>query len=125
MKKYELQQWLPVLLSLVIFMSCNRKNYPANTASDNSGNYRGISNLNSSNYIPAPVIEIPDQLARINKEGEMYYDDANGYRYWRSGDGKYYLDNKYAAPSRPSKKLSKKKSKKLHRQNNNGDYSSQ
>jgi hypothetical protein len=125
MKKYKLHQWLPLLLSLVICISCNKRNYPGTNISEGNGKYEDNKNIQAGNNTPAPVIEIPDQSARINKEGEMYYDDPNGYRYWRSADGKYYLDNKYATTSGTAKKPSKKKLKKLHRQNNNGNYSNQ
>jgi hypothetical protein len=46
-------------------------------------------------YRPPAVIIISDNLARTNRNGEMYYDNEYGYRYWRFCDGKYYLDSKY------------------------------
>jgi hypothetical protein len=52
--------------------------------------------MNRNNgYIPPSVIYISDNLARINRNGEMYYDNEYGYRYWKFCDGKYYLDAKY------------------------------
>src|SRR4051812_1620225 len=95
MKKLKLHQWLlfPVL-PLVIFTACSKKNYPASNSVENAEKYEG-KNAVAANYTPPQVILIPDQVAHINKEGEMYYDDDYGYRYWRSADGKYYLDSKY------------------------------
>jgi hypothetical protein len=46
-------------------------------------------------YRPPMVIVISDDRARTNRNGEMYYDNEYGYRYWRYCDGKYYLDSKY------------------------------
>ena len=41
-----------------------------------------------------------------------------GYRYWRSGDGKYYLDSKYATGASPQKQLNNKKAKRLLKRQN-------
>jgi hypothetical protein len=57
------------------------------------------------------VINISDELAKSNKEGEMYYDNEYGYRYWRFNDGKYYLDAKYGSGAKPDKKTVKKLNK--------------
>jgi hypothetical protein len=48
-------------------------------------------------YVPPYFIFILDEAAKANKEGEMYFDNEYGFRYWRYFDGKYYLDTKYAS----------------------------
>jgi hypothetical protein len=68
------------------------------------------------------VISIADALAKSNKEGEMFYDNEYGYRYWRFCDGKYYLDAKYESGARPDKKIAKKNTKKHRRKNTEDDY---
>ncbi len=108
MNKYKLHQWLPLLLLLVIQLtSCSRKNLPGT----NAGMQEQYQNEVSGNTVtlPVAVISIPDELSKANKEGEMYYDNAAGYRYWRFCDGRYYLDTKYEYGSKPYKKTSKKK----------------
>ena len=111
MKKYKLHQWLPLLFALVFFTACNQKEYPGNS-SDSVDKYESAKPAAGA-YTPPPVISIPDDLAKANKEGEMYYDNEYGYRYWRLSDGKYYLDAKYNnAGVKPAKKLVKKKHKK-------------
>jgi hypothetical protein len=50
-----------------------------------------------SGYVPPYFVFILDEAAKTNREGEMYFDNEYGYRYWRYFDGKYYLDAKYAS----------------------------
>jgi len=109
MKSFKLHQWLPLLFALVIFTACSKKNFPGNNNSEKQENYENQAN---SNYTPPPVISISDELAKSNKEGEMYYDNEYGYRYWRFCDGKYYLDSKYEYGAKPGKKIAKKQNKK-------------
>jgi len=110
MKKYKLHQWIPLLFTLVFFTACSKKNYPGNTG-DAPNNYEDAKTI-TDKYIPPPVIIISDDLAKSNKEGEMYFDNEYGYRYWRLSDGKYYLDAKYSSGAKPGKKLVKKHHKK-------------
>ena len=122
MKSFKLHQWLPLLFALVIFTACSKKNFPGNTNSEKQDNYENQAN---SNYTPPPVISISDELAKSNKEGEMYYDNEYGYRYWRFCDGKYYLDSKYESGAKPGKKTAKKQNKKQHKKSNETDYASE
>ncbi|MBL0146699.1 MAG: hypothetical protein IPP48_14155 [Chitinophagaceae bacterium] len=46
-------------------------------------------------YNPPQVINVPSEKAKTNSEGELYYDNEYGYRYWKNGNGQYYLDAKY------------------------------
>ena len=111
MKKYKLHQWLVLLITLVIFAGCSQKNFSSNSASDNEGKYKYENVKTADNtYTHPTVINIPDELAKSNNEGEMFYDNEFGYRYWKSGDGKYYLDAKYESGAKPNKKKTKKQS---------------
>lgn len=115
MNKYKLHQWLTLLLALVIFAGCSKKNFPSNNAADNEALSQNEKKA-IDEYIPPPVIYITDELAKSNKEGEMYYDNEYGYRYWKFCDGKYYLDAKYESGAKPDKKLAKKSTKKQNKQ---------
>lgn len=123
MQKIKLQQWLLAGSVLLVFASCSRNNYPQRQPRNDRQEdmYPGTEAMppgqakkvygeqsarvfapgqrkkmrRSGNYRPAPVIIISDHQARSNRNGELYYDDAYGYRYWRNCDGKYYLDSKY------------------------------
>jgi hypothetical protein len=72
-------------------------------------------------YRPPMVIIISDGLARTNRNGEMYYDNDYGYRYWRYCDGKYYLDSKYEMDDSGSGRSSSKKYKKGKNKKEDGD----
>ncbi len=48
-----------------------------------------------TDYTPPAVITVPNEKAKTNDEGELYYDNEYGYRYWKNSDGKFYLDEKY------------------------------
>lgn len=107
MTKHKLHQWLFLLTALIIFASCSQKNFPGNnTVSDDK-----YGTATTAAYVPEPVITIADEKAKINKEGEMYYDNEYGYRYWRMADGKYYLDAKYESGAKPDKKMARKNAK--------------
>lgn len=110
MKKYKLHQWLPLLFTLVLFTACNKKGYPVNST-DAQDKYEHTKAV-TDGYTPPAVISISDDLAKANKDGEMYYDNEYGYRYWRLSDGKYYLDAKYNSGAKPTKKTLKKQRKK-------------
>jgi|GEM_PF-6467118 len=128
MKKYILHQWLPLLIALVIFTGCSKKNYPSNNNTNTESQYDNTKAPNND-YTPPQVVSVSDDQAKTNKDGEMYYDNELGYRYWRFCDGKYYLDAKYESGASPNKKLAKKKTKnkaiKERNQNNPEDFINQ
>ncbi len=119
MKRSKLYQWLPMLFTLVIFIACSKKNFPGNNTPDSKDRY--LNAAGNGGYTPAAVLSISDELAKSNKEGEMYYDNEYGYRYWRFCDGKYYLDSKYESGARPGKKMAKKR----HNKSKEADYANE
>ena len=123
MNKHKLHQWLTLLIALVIFAGCSKKNFPDNAASDED-KYE-IAKPADNDYSPPLVINISDELAKSNKEGEMYYDNEYGYRYWKFCDGKYYLDTKYETGAKPDKKITKKQNKKRSGKNEDDGYVNQ
>ena len=125
MKKFNLHQWLPLLTALVIFAGCSKKSYPAKNDSDASDKYENTAPANDNVYSPPPVVSITDDQAKSNKDGEMYYDNELGYRYWKFCDGKYYLDTKYESGGAPNKKIAKKQSKKERKKSKKEDYASE
>jgi hypothetical protein len=72
-------------------------------------------------YRPPMVIVISDDRARTDRNGEMYYDNEYGYRYWRYCDGKYYLDSKYEMNDDNDYRSRGKKYKKGNRKRDNDD----
>jgi hypothetical protein len=110
MKKHKLHQRLSLFLALMMFLSCSQKNFPVNDTV--SAEQYHSSPAAKTAYVPEPVITLPDEKAQMNKEGEMYYDNAYGYRYWRMADGRYYLDSKYESGAKPDKKIARKNLKK-------------
>ena len=115
MKKIKLHQWLSLVLFMAVLTSCSKKSYPSENAADvEEQQYESSKNASADDYTPPQVITIPDERARSNKEGELYYDNEYGYRYWRYCDGKYYLDAKYENAKAAGKKLSRKKHKQQH-----------
>jgi hypothetical protein len=119
MKSFKLHQWLSLLCALTIFTACSKKNFPGNNSSAIPDKYENGAN---NDYTPPPVISIPDELAKANKEGEIYYDNEYGYRYWRFNDGKYYLDTKYGSGAKPGKKITKKQNRKQHKKVKEDSY---
>ena len=71
MKKYNFYQLFALLLVLLFFEACSKKNFPANSNADPEAKYEST----TSSYIPPLVISIDEELSKINKDGEMYYDD--------------------------------------------------
>jgi hypothetical protein len=124
MKKYQLSTWIALFMLATLAMSCSRKNYPANDLTDTETQYEN-SKKSAENYTPPPVIAITDDKAKTNKDGELYFDDDHGYRYWRNCDGKYYLDSKYERGVVPKKKYSKKSNKKQPKESPEEDYAGQ
>jgi hypothetical protein len=92
-------------------VSCSKKNFPNNSNAD-IDLLSQHTKLTVDDYTPPLVIVIADDLAKSNKEGEMYYDNEFGYRYWRNSDGKYYLDSKYERGVSPKKQNITKKIRK-------------
>ncbi|MGC4103858.1 hypothetical protein [Ferruginibacter sp.] len=115
MKKCKLHQWLTLLLASALIISCNKKNYPVDNTRFEDDKQAANQVASLKNYTPPLCIVVPDKEAQVNKEGEMYYDDQSGYRYWRSQDGKYYLDNKYKTGTKPNNRLARKHAKKQHK----------
>jgi hypothetical protein len=123
MQQQKLYKWCLALLSVGLLASCARSNYPGRNPDPRSGGvyYPGPDGLPPGQakkvyghqsarvfapgqrkkmrppygYRPPTVIIIADNLASVNRNGEMYYDNEYGYRYWRNCDSKYYLDSKY------------------------------
>ncbi len=113
MKKYNLQQWFSLLLICLFFAACSNKNFPVNSNADADIRFENGKNAVATNAIPPQVISINDALSKLNKDGEIYYDDEMGYRYWRLDNGKYHLDAKYLSGALPGKRSSKKPAKKI------------
>jgi hypothetical protein len=123
MLQQKLYKWLPLLLCAGLLASCARTNHPGRSPQPQQGPvyYPDAGNLPPGQakkvyghrsakvfapgqrkkmqppygYRPPAVIIISDQLASVNRNGEMYYDNEYGYRYWRNCDSKYYLDARY------------------------------
>lgn len=119
MNKYKLHQVLFLLLMIFVLTNCSKKNYPAENTEDQ---YENSTVATENKYTPPQVITISDDIAKSNKEGELYYDNEKGYRYWRYCDGKYYLDSKYERGEIPKKKYAKKAVKKQRKQSQNENY---
>lgn len=123
MKKIKLHKWSAFfILSALIAAGCSKRTFPSNNSTDEK--FETASGISSNNaYLPPQVITISDEKAKTNKEGELYYDDENGYRYWKYSDGKYYLDQKYENGTSPKKKaLNRKKTRKSRAATNTGEY---
>jgi hypothetical protein len=118
MKKYNLhQQLLTLLVALVMLAACSKKNYLAKDTSAAGDKFNNVAtNTPVNNYTPPPVITLPDEQAKSNRDGELYYYNEYGYRYWRFFDGKYYLDTKYKPGTKPGKKYAKKNRKESKKQ---------
>jgi hypothetical protein len=108
------------LIILLFIGGCSNKNYMSKNSQDSGLIYQNTKAKPDSSYVPIAVIDISDEFAKINKEGEIYFDNELGYRYWKLSDGKFYLDAKYL-----SEKASKKKGKKYHIKKINEEYANQ
>jgi len=100
---------------ILIFISCSKKIVLTNSLSYSENQVSKTVVVNEK-YIPPRVISISDDVAKSSKEGELYYDNEFGYRYWRNSDGKYYLDSKYEIGISPNQKNITKRQKKLKKQ---------
>jgi hypothetical protein len=110
MKKFILYPGLHLMILVVIITaSCSKKIYCANSVTDTDDKYHVAKTDTGNNYTPPPIIFITDDKAKSNKDGELYYDDKLGYRYWRAVDGTYCLDAKYTSGLSPNKRNAKKK----------------
>ncbi len=125
MKKYNLHQWLFLILMMFALAGCSKKNYPSENAANTEEQYNNSNAATNNEYTPPQVISISDAIAKSNKEGELYYDNEKGYRYWRYCDGKYYLDSKYERGETPKKKYAKKNTKKQRKQNEDQNYANE
>ncbi len=115
MKKIKLHKRLALLLLLSMAVyGCNKKSFPSNSNSTDDS-YNTAAAVNAA-ALPPQVITIPDEKAKTTKDGEVYYDDTNGYRYWRYNDGKYYLDRTHDSGT------NKKKIKKAKRAASENQY---
>jgi hypothetical protein len=118
MKKTKLHKRFLAILIIILLISCSKKNYPSNNTEE-----LRISKPENE-YTPPPVISITDDKVRSNKDGELYYDNEYGYRYWRYCDGKYYLDAKYENGAKPSKKIMVKEKEKQVKKEQQEEYTS-
>lgn len=114
MKRQSLNHSFLILLSALILSSCSRSNFPAEGI-QSTGNSDETSVANNKTSPPPRVIDVSDDVAKSTKDGELYFDDESGYRYWRNSDGKYYLDKKYENGASPNKNIAGKKQKKSGR----------
>jgi hypothetical protein len=113
-KRQSLNHQFLILLCALIFSSCSRSNFPADEI---KGAGQSVTHTTADNKTSAPprIIDISDDVAKSTKDGELYFDDESGYRYWRNSDGKYYLDKKYENGASPNKNIAGKKQKKSRR----------
>jgi hypothetical protein len=90
MPPIKLHKWyFAIIFAAFIAVGCSNKN-----VAQKSNNEKDEIEM-PDDYTPPPVITIPDEKAKTNKEGELYYDNEYGYRYWKNCNGQYYLDVKY------------------------------
>ena len=123
MKRNKLHQWFALSSILAVLAAgCSSKSFPSGSGTSDD-KFETTSGNSNSSYLPPQVITISDEKAKTNKEGELYYDDEYGYRYWKYSDGKYYLDQKYDTGSGPKKKAGNgKKGRKSNRTNSAQEY---
>lgn len=143
MQHQKLYKWLLGVFAVGLLASCSRSNYPERSPypRDNNGVYypngrnlppgqaKKVYGQRSAKvfapgqqkhrqppygYRPPLVIIISDHLAYTDRNGERYYDNEYGYRYWRYRDGKYYLDNQYGQYNDRRYEKKRKKSKRYH-----------
>lgn len=125
MKKYKLHQCLILLFLIFALTNCSKKNYPSDNTENTEEQYKNSNATTHNDYTPPQVIAISDDIAKSNKDGELYYDNERGYRYWRYCDGKYYLDSKYERGETPKKKHAKTNTKKQRKQNEDQNYATE
>lgn len=103
MEKIKLHKWSVFLsVPLLLAVGCSKRSFPADNSQDEK--YE-----TAAAYVPPAVITIADDKAKTNRDGELYYDDEYGYRYWRYCDGRYYLDRKYEGGKSVQKKNTNRK----------------
>ena len=111
MKYFKFYQWLTLMLVAGIFATgCSKKNYATKVESNEDEEATYVNR--DMNNRPQEVIYISDEKSKTNRNGEIYYDDENGFRYWKYCDGKYYLDSKYEQNGYTPEKKTKKNKKK-------------
>lgn len=148
MQHQKLYKWLLGVLALGFLASCARTNYPGRSPypQEDDGVYypnsrhlppgqaKKVYGQQSAKvfapgqqkhrqppygYRPPAVIIISDDWASTTRNGERYYDNEYGYRYWRNCDGKYYLDVKYDRQNgyEDDRRYEKKRKKGKHHRN--------
>lgn len=119
MKKIKLLQW-PAFFITAFAAGCTQRSYTVNTAAVNYTNQ--ADDKANGTYSPPPVLILSDDKAKANKDGELYYEDGYGFRYWRYSDGKYYLDHRYEDGAIQKKKTARKKNTKIRNTDSNKDH---
>jgi hypothetical protein len=106
MPPIKLYKWyLAIAFATLLAVGCSNKNI----AQKNIIEKEDIEQ--PEDYTPPPVITVPDEKAKTNKEGELYYDNEYGYRYWKNCNGQYYIDAKYEMEGAKPSKVKKSKTK--------------
>jgi hypothetical protein len=89
MHAIKLHKWYFVtLLLFALSTSCSNKSIAQKT------NENAAVEM-PTDYIPLPMIEVANDKVKTNTQGELFYDNEYGYRYWKKSDGKFYLDEKF------------------------------
>jgi hypothetical protein len=99
-----------LLFSIALLSSCSNK---TSIAKKTQQQEEVIVENDDENYTPPQVIAVSPELQKTNKDGEIYYDNEYGYRYWKNCNGQFYIDSKYEMEDVKPKKVSKSKSKKV------------
>ena len=117
-------KWLILFLSIILLTSCSRRNYSSQRQGNDETTTLKDPRDSDHSIQPPEYIALSDDQAKANRDGELYFIDSNGYRYWKFCDGKYYLDSKYDrlnnVPTSNSK-LSKRKNKRSRKNDNDAE----
>ncbi|MBP6431165.1 MAG: hypothetical protein KA319_05310 [Ferruginibacter sp.] len=88
MPPIKLHKWyLAIAIVTTIIVGCSNKNISQKTIEKEAIEI-------PEDYTPPQVITVPTDKEKANSEGEIYYDNEYGYRYWKKSDGKFYLFKK-------------------------------
>jgi hypothetical protein len=89
MPPIKLHKWyFAAILLFVITTSCSNKSMPQKTIENTAIEI-------PVDYSPPTFIVVANDKVKTNAEGELYYDNEYGYRYWKRSDGKFYLDENF------------------------------
>jgi hypothetical protein len=89
MPPIKLHKWyLAITIVTAITIGCSNKNVSQKTVEKETIEI-------PEDYTPPQVITVPAEKEKTNSEGEIYYDNEYGYRYWKNCNGQFYLDVKY------------------------------